>query len=169
MALSALSIVQAQEPPAAVYQSTCIDSCFTPQEECLPSIVNAIEGAKESIYVMAYYITQPPIVDALIKAHVAGVKVEIVMDRTQEKSRYSGLPQLKKSGIPCYIDTKGIRIQHNKVMIIDNELLLTGSYNWSRSAEIRNAENLLFIKHSPLLITKYKSYFVGRKKLSRRA
>lgn len=149
--------------------TTCaIDTCFTPEEECLPRIINSIESAKESIYVLAYYITQPPIADALIKAHNTGIKVELVMDRSQMGSPYSALGKLFRAGVPCFIDKKGIRLQHNKLMIIDGKLLLTGSYNWTRSAEIRNAENLMFIEKNPALLKRYKDYYVERKALSYR-
>lgn len=160
--------IAAQGVESSSAQACTIDTCFTPKEECLPRIIKAIESATESIYVMAYYITQPPIADALIKAHNAGIKVEIVMDRSQLGSPYSALPTLYRAGVPCFIDKKGIRLQHNKLMIIDGKLLLTGSYNWTRSAEIRNAENLMFIEKNLALLQRYKDYYAGRKALSYR-
>lgn len=142
-----------------------IEACFTPEEDCLPKIVDAIHQAEKSILVMAYYITQPPIIDALIDAHHAGLRVEVVMDKSQLKSRWSGLNKMKEAGIPCFIDKKP-RIQHNKLMIIDGKVLLTGSYNWSKSAEKRNAENILFVQDDPALMERYNQYFEGRKRLS---
>lgn len=123
-----------------------ISICFSPNNGCQLSIINYLNQASTSIYVHAYSFTNKELANALIEAHHRGLDIKILYDKQQAKSKHSLLPLLQKTGIACYIDqTKGLA--HNKIMIIDNNTIITGSYNWSNNAEYRNAENLLFINN----------------------
>jgi len=121
-----------------------IQACFSPDGHCTDRIVFAIEKAESTIFVMAYSFTSLPIAQALAKAFERGIKVKILIDKSQLKERYSQLSFLLQKGIPVFIDlTAGIA--HNKVMIFDETYVLTGSFNFSRAAESKNAENILLI------------------------
>lgn len=86
-----------------------------------------------------------PIANALINAHQKGIAVHVLVDRSQIKYPYTKVHDMAKRGIPVSVDnTPGIA--HNKVMIIDDDYVLTGSFNWTKAAERCNAENLLLIK-----------------------
>lgn len=74
-----------------------------------------------------------------------GVKVEAILDKSQRKETYTGATFLRNEGIPVYIDASHA-IAHNKVMILDGAIVITGSFNFTKAAEERNAENLLIIK-----------------------
>ncbi len=102
---------------------------------------------------LAYDFTSVPIGKALIRAKRRGVSVEVVMDRPGALNEYSEVPYLTRVGIPVYADSHEM-MQHNKVMIIDGETVITGSFNFTKAAEYDNAENLLIIK-SPELARKY--------------
>lgn len=121
-----------------------VESCFTPAEKCLPKIIKEIDNANFSIKLMAYSFTNPKISEALFAAKGRGVDIEILVDKGQFENDYNQAKFLKKKGIKVKLDNpKGLA--HNKVIIFDNRLLLTGSYNFSKAAEYKNAENLLFI------------------------
>ena len=119
--------------------------CFSPRGGCTQQIVDAIGSARRTILVQAYSFTSRPIADALIAAHGRGVTVELIADSSQRTERQSLIGRVAEAGIPVRIDAAHA-IAHNKVMILDGETVLTGSFNFTRAAEERNAENLLIIR-----------------------
>ena len=82
---------------------------------------------------------------ALVEAHQRGVHVEAILDRSQESEKYSSADFVLHAGIPTMIDAKHA-IAHNKVIIIDGGIVITGSFNFTKAAEEHNAENLLVIR-----------------------
>lgn len=125
---------------------TCpiIHVCFTPGQDCTHQITDQILMAKHSIFVQAYNFTSKDIANALIKAKNKGVDVKVILDKSQLTQRYSLLHYIFDAGIPVWIDTKPA-IAHNKIMIIDEKEVITGSFNFTDNAQKRNAENLVFI------------------------
>jgi phosphatidylserine/phosphatidylglycerophosphate/cardiolipin synthase-like enzyme len=123
--------------------------CFSPNGGCTENIVNQIEAAKSEILVQAYSFTSAPIAKALVSAHKRGVKVEALLDKSQKSERYTSATFLKNSGVPTYIDDKHA-IAHNKIMVIDQETVITGSFNFTKAAEEKNAENVLVIRSKEL-------------------
>ena len=111
--------------------------------------MDAIREAKSEILVQAYSFTSAPIAKALIDAHKRGVHVQIILDRSQRKERYSSADFTAHAGIPTYIDAAHA-IAHNKVMVIDKAVVITGSFNFTKAAEGNNAENLLVLKSKEL-------------------
>lgn len=127
-------------------------ACFTPGEDCTGEIVSALDAAKNSILVQAYSFTSHPIAGALARAKHRGVEVRIILDNTSgTKDVFSTKTKeyLIDNGIPIRLDYK-VSIAHNKVMIIDGKTVVTGSFNFTRAAQERNAENLLIIKDEAL-------------------
>ena len=124
---------------------TAIHVRFSPRGQCTQLVEETIAQAQERVWVQAYGFTSLPIADALIAAHQRGVEVKILVDRSQLKSRYSQVRHVMKQGIAVAVD-KVSGIAHNKVMIVDDAYVLTGSFNWTNAAEERNAENLLLIR-----------------------
>jgi len=86
---------------------------------------------------------------ALVEVHRRGVNVQVILDKSQRTEKYSEADFLKNAGIPTLIDPEHA-IAHNKIMILDGYLVLTGSFNFTRAAEENNAENLLVINDSKL-------------------
>jgi len=129
---------------ATTLLSDNIQLCFTPDEKCTPLILKEIALAKDTIYVQAYGMSSPPIVEALIDAHKRGVKVNILLDKSNLNDSWSKMKELIDSGIEVNID-KLPGIAHNKVIIIDLQKVITGSFNFTRSADTRNAENVIVI------------------------
>jgi len=130
---------------------TCpvIHACFTPGQDCTHQITDEIGKAEHSILVQAYGFTSKDIADALIAAKNRGVKVKVILDKSQRKQKYSLLHYIVETGIPVWIDTKPA-IAHNKVMIIDGKEVITGSFNFTDAAQKRNAENVVFISDTKL-------------------
>jgi len=122
---------------------------FSPNGGATQAIINAITSAKSEILVQAYSFTSTPIARVLVDAHKKGVKVEAILDKSQRKETYTEATFLANMLVPTYIDDKHA-IAHSKVMIIDKETVITGSFNFTKAAEERNAENLLIIKSKEL-------------------
>jgi phosphatidylserine/phosphatidylglycerophosphate/cardiolipin synthase-like enzyme len=122
---------------------------FSPTGGCTEAVIRELNKAKNTILVQAYSFTSAPIAKALLSAHKRGVKVEVILDKSQRTDQYSSAIFLFNAGIPTKIDAKHA-IAHNKVMIIDGETVITGSFNFTKAAEEKNAENLLVIKDKKL-------------------
>lgn len=123
-----------------------ISMCFTPPSaQCGNFIVNHINQSKQSIRIQAYGFTSEKIIKALIEAKNRGVNIEIILDRSNfQKKKLDTIKLLHKHGIPVYQDnTKGIA--HNKVMIIDNKKVITGSFNFTKNADYNNVENVVVL------------------------
>ena len=130
-------------------KDTPVQVFFSPNGGCTHAIIDTINKANSEILVQAYIFTSEPIAKALLSAHKRGVKVFVILDKKQKKNGYSPATFLVNQGIPTYIDS-GHAGAHDKVMIIDKETVITGSFNFSKSAENQNAENLLIIRSSEL-------------------
>jgi phosphatidylserine/phosphatidylglycerophosphate/cardiolipin synthase-like enzyme len=126
---------------------------FSPSGGCTEAVVKALGGAKTSVLVQAYSFTSAPIAKALVDAARRGVKVEVVLDKSQRTEKYSSADFVAHEGVPTKIDAVHA-IAHNKVMVIDGTTVLTGSFNFTKAAEEHNAENLLVIQ-DPALAEKY--------------
>ena len=126
---------------------------FSPKGGCTEAAVSAIAGAKRSVLVQAYSFTSAPIAEALANAHKRGVNVQVILDKSNLHEEYSAADSLIQAGIPTWIDSAHA-IAHNKVMVIDGETVITGSFNFTKAAEEHNAENLLIV-HDAKLAARY--------------
>ncbi|MEM2929060.1 MAG: phospholipase D family protein [Nitrososphaerota archaeon] len=116
---------------------------FSPKGGCEKAIIEWINKANKSIHIMIYSFTLDSISDALILAYKKGIEVLIIFEKEQI-STYSEDIKLKNAGINVKYDSNPASM-HNKVMVIDSKVVLTGSFNWSSQAENKNNENLLII------------------------
>lgn len=140
-----------------------VELCFTPPSGCAAVIEKQISQALSSIYVQAYGMTSPTIVDALIKAHERGVKVRILLDKSNLKDKWSKRSLLADAGVDVGID-KVSGIAHNKVMIIDEQKVITGSFNFTRAADKRNAENVIIINDKSIANEYLQNWFKRKSK-----
>lgn len=143
---------------SAVAATPSVEVFFSPRGGVTEAVVRELGDAKKEILVQAYSFTSAPIAKALVDAHKRGVKVTVILDRSQRSERYTSATFVANAGIPTYIDAKHA-IAHNKIMIIDGATLITGSFNFTKAAEEKNAENLLVIKGEPELVKKYLANF----------
>lgn len=122
-----------------------LNICFTPPSGCGALIIQQISQAKKSIYVQAFNFYSEPIARELIKAKKRGLDVRLILDKSNNNNPKSQARMTKKAGIETVIDpVQGIA--HNKVMIIDQAKVITGSFNFSDSADTRNAENVVLME-----------------------
>jgi len=138
---------------------------FSPNGDSTNVIVKAIDDARSQILVQAYGFTSTPIIKALVDAKERGVDVRVILDKSNESRRYSGATYLSHHRIPVWIDDS-VAIAHNKVMVIDANSVITGSFNFTAAAQNRNAENVLLITHAPALAKEYSRNWQWRKELS---
>lgn len=142
----------AAQKPAASQDGIAV--YFSPDGSCTAAIVQEINDARKAILVQAYSFTSKPLAEAMMRAHKRGVEVWVVLDSSQRTSKYSSATFFRNQGMDVYIDSKHA-IAHNKVMLIDNRVIITGSFNFTKAAEERNAENLLIIKEKIQLVRAY--------------
>ena len=139
---------------------------FSPNGGCQDAIIKEISKATKTIDIAMYYLTSREIAQELVKAKDRNVKVRIVLDKDQETSKYSKSRYLIKRGFDVKYDT-GPGLMHNKFAIIDNKVLITGSFNWTPTADQKNEENLLIMTDKEL-IKKYAERFEYLWKMGRK-
>jgi phosphatidylserine/phosphatidylglycerophosphate/cardiolipin synthase-like enzyme len=131
--------------PSATTTPSAMTVCFTPGENCTGTIVQALGGAKHTVHAQAYSFTSAPIAKALLDAHKRGVQVQVILDKSQRSDKYSSADFLANQGMPVLIDATHA-IAHNKVIVIDGEVVITRSFSFTKAAQEKNAENLLIIQ-----------------------
>lgn len=144
-----------------------IRACFAPPMpggcDPLATILREIDGARTTIRLQMYSLTVQEIGGALIRANRRGVDVRLIVDRGQlhqDRNDSVRVEALASAGIPVLVDTVP-GLMHNKVMVIDSETVLTGSFNYTWGAEHWNAENLLVVR-DPALAAEYLQYWNRR-------
>ena len=148
------SLIHGQTSPESPYQMKVL---FSPRDNCAQEIVSQIDKAECYVYVAMYYFTSRPIAQTLIRAKNRGVDVKVCMDAAQPHYEYSKSRFLDNKGINIrLIGSSGI--MHNKFCVIDDNITITGSYNWTTRADLENDENLMVIK-SEKIAKKFKEQF----------
>ncbi|WP_457568718.1 phospholipase D family nuclease [Desulfurobacterium sp.] len=133
---------------------------FSPRGGCTGALIKEIGKARNTIDAAIYSFTSKKIARAFIKAHKRGVKVRIIIDQGTAKSRRCVAPLLEKAGVPVRFKRgSGGGLMHNKFAVIDGKTVITGSFNWTVSAEKRNDENLVVIKGDKNLASSYGRIF----------
>ena len=122
-------------------------------------VIAELAKAKKQVLIAAYEFTSPPIAKAVVDAKHRGVNVQAVLDKTQARSGgYSSAKFLADEGVYVKIDYVPA-IMHDKFILIDGKTVETGSFNYTRSAAERNAENAIAID-DPELVEQYGREFV---------
>ena len=134
LSISLTPINATSNSSSLILNHTPVQVCFSPGGGCTALIVHEIDAAKSEILVQAYSFTSAPIAAALVKAYKRGVIVKVILDKSQKKGGYSSATFLKNAGIQTYIDSAHA-IAHNKIIIIDAETVITGSFNFTAAAE----------------------------------
>ncbi len=115
---------------------------FSPGEDCLNAILLQIKKAKKVIRICLFTISDNRIAEELIKKHKSGVRIKIITDNDKVFDKGSDIRFLSDSGISVKVDMTDNHM-HHKFALFDRKTTLTGSYNWTRSAEKYNNENIL--------------------------
>ncbi|MBW2079283.1 MAG: phospholipase D family protein [Deltaproteobacteria bacterium] len=131
------------------------EAYFCPEDDCASVVISQIGRAKSSIMFMYFSFTSGEIALQLLKMHKQGVRVEGIFENTQ-LSQYSQFWMLRFQGVDVSEDCAGML--HHKVMVIDNKTVITGSYNPTQNAQLRNDENLVVINDRDLALAYIKEY-----------
>lgn len=139
-----LSTVTVQSPSGGL-----VEYCFSApggQTDCASRLIYWFNQAHVTIHIMIYSFTLSQVAQALIQAKQRGVDVKIAWDKTEVNVQGSQYQNLVNAGIPIRIDHEsGIELLHDKVAIVDGQIILTGSFNWSAEANLHDRENLIVI------------------------
>jgi phosphatidylserine/phosphatidylglycerophosphate/cardiolipin synthase-like enzyme len=144
-------------PPLAAQGS--LQPAFAPWDDVEQLVMEAIDGANKQVLVQAYLLTSKKIAHTLIAAHRRGVEVGVLVDAEQlGKAASSMAPDLATAGIAVWLETK-YQNAHNKIIVIDADtsdaIVITGSYNFTWTAQRKNAENVLIVRKNPALAARY--------------
>ena len=130
---------------------------FSPGDDCPQIIVNQLERASRSIDICVFTITDNRIADAIRDAFVRGIAVRVISDNDKSLDPGSDIERLKGLGVPIRIDQTQHHM-HHKYAVFDQKTTLTGSYNWTRSADKHNDENFV-ITSDPTINRAYSGHF----------
>lgn len=159
--LSSLSFAQAPCPSIEVF--------FSPKGGCTEAIIREIANAKKIVLVQAYEFRSDAICKALLGAHQRGSIVNVILDKRRVTRNYSEVDFFVHAGIALRIDFSHNRA-HDKVVLIDGFVVMTGSFNFSKSAEESNAENVLIIRDEKLsmkYVDNWKKHWIHSEKYVR--
>ncbi len=133
------------------------DVSFSPDHPCAEHIVGLVRQARSHIDVCVFTITDNRISEALIDAHRRGIQLRVITDNEKQNDAGSDVRELGHAGIEVRIDQSPHHM-HHKFAIFDQRRLLTGSYNWTRSAAADNRENFL-VTNAAGLVDAYQQQF----------
>lgn len=129
---------------AATAAAQAITSHFSPRPGCQAAIAAELDAATCSIDICLYYFTNAPLAQRFAAAQARDVQIRCILDKSQERPGQNIAAYLLKHRVPLRTD-RAHKIQHNKYAIIDGDTVITGSFNWTKSAETANAENIVII------------------------
>ncbi len=158
---------RAAAPPKPAVVEDNIAVYFSPGGGAADALVHLISSARKSIIMEAFYFTHDHVIDAVIDAHDRGVDVEVLLDHETADVKGGARLKIRRAGITVYIGPEEMTM-HNKVLIIDDSVLVTGSFNFTHSADRRNAENMLILKNKRRIIAAYKAYHRRLCKISKK-
>ncbi|HZW12059.1 MAG TPA: phospholipase D family protein [Noviherbaspirillum sp.] len=136
-----------------------VQAVFAPWDDIETEVIDVIGSAKKQVLVQAYLLTNKKIATTLIAAHRRGIEVNVLLDAGQvEEVDSSVVQQLAAAGLPVWLETR-YQNAHNKVMVVDagtaDAAVITGSFNFTWTAQHKNAENVLIARGNPALAARY--------------
>ena len=146
-----------------------VQACFSPQGKCSSYILREIDQAKKELLVAVYAFTNDELAGALVQAKKRGVAIQVVLDREfdarteNSKGKFfetNKIPLRRLSGAKSQSQERDAGLMHQKFAVIDRKTVLTGSYNWTHSAEKANDENLLLFREAGPLADEYRQAFM---------
>ena len=145
-----------------------VQACFSPQGRCSTHIIREIAKAQKELLIAVYAFTNDELARAVAQAKKRGVSVQIVLDREFDAGNEKSLgkfleehkiPVRRVTGMKPPTPEKEPGLMHQKFSVIDRKIVFTGSYNWTRSADNSNDENLLWFRDAGPLAEAYRKVF----------
>lgn len=131
-----------------------VETLFAAEDEVNAKLAALVGGAEKSVRFLAFSFTDDQLGDAMIAKAGEGKTVEGVFEKVGGTTKYSEYGKMKNAGLDVHLDGNPT-FMHEKVIIIDDSTLVTGSFNFSSGADNDNDENLLIIRNAPELVKKY--------------
>ena len=122
-----------------------IESYFSPGNDILDAITEQLQQCTNSLDICVFTLSDDRILDAIIACYRDGITIRVLSDNDKQYDRGSDIRTLSDAGVDVRVDVSDAHM-HHKFMIVDRFTVLTGSYNWTRSAATKNAENLVVIE-----------------------
>ncbi len=145
-------------PKVTLSDGTQIFTYFSPQSDTIPPLLKEIRSAEKAIHFMAFSFTHDAIGGAMRDCFKSGIEVRGVFEGRQTDNPYSEYKAMKTAGLSVILD-KNRGAMHHKVIVVDEDTVITGSYNFSKNAEKNNSENLLIIKGNRKIAAAYIAEF----------
>lgn len=130
---------------------------FSPGEDCLRKVRELCQQARQSVDICVYTLSDDRLSEEIIACHRRGIAVRVISDNEKQFDEGSDIQRLLALGVPLRIDDSPFHM-HHKFALFDGQLLLNGSFNWTRSASTSNQENLL-VTDNALLVAAYRGEF----------
>jgi len=121
---------------------------FSPGDEGRLLLTSAMQSAKRSIDICVFTITDDRLTDTILSRHRAGIDVRVITDDDKQFDSGSDVRRLSERGVPVKVDPYPNHM-HHKFAIFDANVLVTGSYNWTRGAT-KNHENILILQDADI-------------------
>jgi phosphatidylserine/phosphatidylglycerophosphate/cardiolipin synthase-like enzyme len=150
-------VVKLLASDAADERPTRSAAFFSPGEDCLDELLRQLRHARASIDICVFTITDDRLTDEIVAAHGRGVAVRVISDDAKAEDRGSDVVDLARHGVPLRVDGAEAHM-HHKFAVFDATTLVTGSFNWTRSATRENQENLL-VTDEPRLVRRFSAEF----------
>jgi phosphatidylserine/phosphatidylglycerophosphate/cardiolipin synthase-like enzyme len=131
-------------PVLTLADGTQIENYFAPHDRPAGKVIEALKLARKSIHFLAFSYTHDMISQTMLAKAAGGVEVSGVFEKTQTAGGHSEYGRLRQAGLLVFTDANP-RNMHHKAIVIDGEIVVCGSFNFSDSADRSNDENLLII------------------------
>lgn len=145
--------------PSHLAAQGSLQALFAPWDDIEAAVIEVIEGARKQVLVQAYLLTSKKVATTLVAVHRRGVDVSILVDAAQlDKVQSPAVHLLMADGIPVWLDSR-YQNAHNKIIVVDagtpDATVITGSFNFTWTAQHKNAENILIARNNPSLAARY--------------
>lgn len=137
--------------------ATRAEAYFSPNDDCVGRICGLFATARSKVDICVFTITDDRITDVIAEAHQRRVRIRIISDDEKAFDAGSDIDRLKRMGIPLHTDRTSDHM-HHKFAIFDDTTLLTGGYNWTRSAANHNEENFI-VTDEVQLVRRFRQHF----------
>ena len=138
--------------------SATVTAGFSPGGSALALVLTTVGQSTRQLDVAAYIFTSKPVAEAILAAKQRGVRIRVMVDDKANREKYSAAMFLANQGVE--VRTNGnYAIQHNKFMVADGDAVETGSFNYTASADSRNAENVMVLQGIPAISSQYELEF----------
>jgi len=130
---------------------------FSPGDTCVRRLTALLDDAQKQVDICVFTITDDRVSNQILAAHKRGVSLRVITDDEKAFDAGSDIDRLRRAGVPVRVDNS-VHHMHHKFAMFDRRLLVTGSYNWTRSAAQSNQENIV-ITGDPKLLEAFANTF----------